>query len=51
MDFQPNVNLDFSLNYFKLGANTKIRAKTMLNSGEKCELFYICFFLDILKWY
>jgi hypothetical protein len=23
--------------------------KTMLDSGENCELLYICFFLDILK--
>jgi hypothetical protein len=27
MEFQPNVNLDFSFNYFKLGASAKIGAK------------------------
>jgi hypothetical protein len=33
----------------QLGASMEIEPKTMSNSGENYEHFYICFFLDILK--
>jgi hypothetical protein len=41
--------LNTYINKVWLGANTHIGAKTMSNSGQNYELFYICFFLDILK--